>query len=86
MPNDYKFQVIYRVPVNLMFETLTNPTEITKFTQCPAVFEKKQGGSFNLYDGTITGTNEEIIDRHYKRIGYENAKCYGKKGVLVIER
>ena len=62
MPNDYKFQVIYRVPVKLMFETLTNPSEITKFTQCPAKFDKNQGGTFNFYDGTITGTNEEIVE------------------------
>jgi activator of HSP90 ATPase len=60
MPYDLKFNVMYRVPVYLMFETLTNPAEITKFTQAPAKFEKE--GDFNIYDGYITGTNVEIIE------------------------
>ena len=62
MPNEYKFNVTYRVPVQLMFETLTNPIEMTKFTQAPAKFDKMVGGEFNIYDGFITGTNCEVIE------------------------
>jgi activator of HSP90 ATPase len=45
-----------------MYETLTNPTEITKFTQGTAKFEKSVGGSFDIYNGYITGTNEELVE------------------------
>jgi activator of HSP90 ATPase len=57
MPNEIKFNIKYRVPVRIIYETLTNSSELTKFTQTPAKFENTVGGTFNLYDGFITGSN-----------------------------
>src|SRR4051812_45686086 len=62
MPNDLKFDVVFRVPTYIMYETLTNPTELTKFTQSQAKFDKTIGGEFDLYNGYITGTNEELSE------------------------
>jgi activator of HSP90 ATPase len=62
MPNDLKFDITYRVPPYILYETLTNEKELTKFTQGTAKFDKQVGGSFDLYNGTITGTNEELTE------------------------
>ena len=45
-----------------MYRTLTDPFEITKFTQSVAKFDNRQGGEFNFYDGFITGVNEEMVE------------------------
>jgi activator of HSP90 ATPase len=58
MPNELKFNIKYRVPVSILYRTLTDPFEITKFTQSVAKFDNRQGGEFNFYDGFITGVNE----------------------------
>jgi len=60
MPNELKFNVRFRVPVRIIFEALTNPEQITRFTQCVAKFENSKSGEFNFYDGFITGINEEL--------------------------
>jgi activator of HSP90 ATPase len=60
MPNELRFNIKYRVPVRIIYETLTNPIEITKFTQSPCKFDNSKGGEFVLYDGFITGFNEEL--------------------------
>ena len=60
MPNELRFIVKYRVPVKIIYSALTTENEITKFTQTKAVFENTIGGNFNIYDGFITGTNEEL--------------------------
>ena len=62
MPNELKFNVKYRVPVKIIYHTLTDPIEILKFTGCPAKFEKTAGSSFNFYDGFITGVNQELVE------------------------
>lgn len=59
MPNELKFNVKYRVPARIIYETFTNPNEITKFTQSVAKFDKVPGGEFNFYDGFITG---KVVD------------------------
>jgi activator of HSP90 ATPase len=62
MPNDTQFEITFRVPPYIMYETLTNPTELTKLTQTTAKFDKIIGGEFDLYNGYITGINEELIE------------------------
>jgi activator of HSP90 ATPase len=80
MPNELKFNVKYRVPVKIIYNSLTDPNEITKFTQCVAKFEKSVGGSFNLYDGFITGVNQELVEN--KKISqkwkFNNWKDFGE--------
>lgn len=60
MVNELKFNIKYRVPVKIIYEALTNPIEISRFTQVPAKFDKSEGGAFNIYDGYITGTNVKL--------------------------
>ena len=62
MPSEIKFNLQFRVPSNIIYETLTNPIEIMKFTQCKAEFLKSENGTFVFYDGYITGTNIELLD------------------------
>ncbi len=62
MPSELKFNIKYRVPTNIIYETLTNPMEIMKFTQCKADFVKEVNGTFNFYDGFITGSNIELVE------------------------
>ena len=62
MPSELKFNIKYRVPTNILYETLTNPIEIMKFTQCKAEFSKEVNGTFNFYDGFITGSNVELVE------------------------
>jgi len=62
MPSELKFNIKFRVPTNIIFETLTNPSEIMKFTQCKAEFLKEKDGNFNFYDGFITGSNVELVE------------------------
>jgi len=62
MPSEVKFDIKYRVPTNIIYETLTNPIEIIKFTQCKAEFVKEVNGTFNFYEGFITGSNVELIE------------------------
>lgn len=62
MPSDLKFDLKFRVPTRIMFQALTNPIEISKYTQCKAEFSKEENGAFNFYDGFITGTNTQIIE------------------------
>jgi activator of HSP90 ATPase len=45
-----------------MFNALTNPQEITRYTQCKAEFSKEENGTFVFYDGFIKGTNIQIIE------------------------
>ena len=60
MPTELKFNIKYRVPVRIIYDALTNPTEITRFTQSVAKFDKSEGGAFSFYDGFITGVNEKL--------------------------
>lgn len=88
MPNDLKFNIKYRVPVRIIYDTLTNPTEITKFTQCPAKFENAAGGSFNLYDGFITGINE-VVEENKKIVQkwkFNNWKDYAELSLTFKEK
>lgn len=62
MPVELKFNVKYRVPPRIIYEALTDPSIISKYTQSTATFDKSQGGAFSFYDGFITGVNEEIIE------------------------
>lgn len=62
MPLDLKFDLKFRVPPRIMYQALTNPSEISRYTQSKAEFIKEQGGVFNFYDGNITGTNIELIE------------------------
>jgi activator of HSP90 ATPase len=62
MPLDLKFDIKFRVPPRIMFHALTNPMEISKYTQSKAEFSKEENGTFNFYDGSITGTNIQIIE------------------------
>ena len=62
MPSDLKFDLKYRVPTHIMFQALTVPEQITRYTQCKAEFSKEENGTFNFYDGFITGTNIQIIE------------------------
>ena len=61
MPLDLKFTVKYRVPTRIIYEALTTPEIMMKFTQCPVKFENNFGGSFSLYNDYITGTNQELV-------------------------
>lgn len=80
MPNELKFNIKYRVPVKIIFNTLTDQNEITKFTQCLAKFDKNIGGSFNFYDGFITGENQEIVENKkiVQKWKFNNWKDYGQ--------
>jgi activator of HSP90 ATPase len=60
MPSELKFNIRYRVPVRIIYETLTNPSELTKFTHSLAKFDKTPGTEFILYDGFISGVNETL--------------------------
>jgi len=62
MPSDLKFNLKFRVPTHIIYETLTNPMEIMKFTQCKAEFVKEVNGTFNFYEGFITGSNVELVE------------------------
>ena len=62
MPSDLKFDIKYRVPTHILFQALTIPEQITRYTQCKAEFSKEENGAFNFYDGFITGTNTQIIE------------------------
>jgi len=62
MPSELKFNIKFRVPTNIIYETLTNSMEIMKFTQCKAEFTKEVNGTFNFYDGFITGSNIELVE------------------------
>ncbi len=79
MPNELKFNVKYRVPARIIYETLTNPMEITKLTQCPAKFENSVNGEFNFYDGFITGVNMELEQnkKTVQKWKFNNWKDYG---------
>jgi activator of HSP90 ATPase len=60
MPTELRMNIKYRVPVRIIYDTLTNIDELIKFTQSPTKFDKSSGGIFSLYDGFITGTNEKL--------------------------
>lgn len=64
MPSELKFNIKYRVPANIIYDTLTNQIEMIKFTQCKAEFQKIENGNFVLYDGFITGTNIELVENN----------------------
>ena len=61
MPLDLKFKVRYRVPTRIIYEALTTPEIIMKFTQSQTKFENTVGGSFSLYSDSILGTNQELV-------------------------
>lgn len=46
-------KIEYSVPISIIFNTITDPMEIMKFTMCPAVSKLETGGEFSLYEGTI---------------------------------
>jgi len=83
MPNELKFSVTYRVPVKIIYDVLTNPIEITKFTHSPAVFENNVGGSFNFYDGFISGTNE-LLEPNKKIVQKWKFKDWKSFGDLTL--
>lgn len=60
MPYDMKFKVKYRVPVHIIYEALTDESLIFKYTQVKTVYPNKEGESFSLYDGAITGKIKEL--------------------------
>lgn len=62
MSHDLKFKVKYRVPTYIIYKTLTSEEEIYKFTQVKSKFENKQGGEFDLYNGSITGKIQELVE------------------------
>ena len=41
MPLDFKFDIKFRVPSRIMFQALTCPLEISKYTQSKAEFSKE---------------------------------------------
>jgi activator of HSP90 ATPase len=88
MPDELKFNVKYRVPVRIIYETLTNPIEITKFTQCVAKFENNKGGEFNYYDGFITGINEELElnKKIVQKWKFNNWKDFGELTLTFKEK
>ena len=62
MSGEVRFVIKYRVPPQIIFDTLTKEEEIKRFCQCETKFERKVGGEFNLYNGAITGKVEEIVE------------------------
>ena len=60
--SEIRFVIKYRVPPNIIFEALTNQEMISKYTQSESKFEKKVGGEFEFYNGSIKGTVKEIIE------------------------
>lgn len=88
MSNELKFNIKYRVPVRILYDALTNPTELTKFTQCVAKFENSVGGTFNLYDGFITGINE-VLEENKKIVQkwkFSSWKDYGELALTFKEK
>lgn len=57
------FKQIYKIKasVNKVFDALTNPVTIEKWSESPAEMDNKKGSNFNLWNGFITGTNIEVI-------------------------
>lgn len=87
MPNELKFNIKFRVPVRIMYETLTNPNEIAKFTQSVTKFDKQPGGEFNIYDGFITGVNE-VLEENKKLVQkwkFNNWKDYDGELTLTFK-
>lgn len=50
-------------PANL-YEALLDERLVSQYTQSPARIELKQGGSFSLFDGSITGTLTALDPPH----------------------
>ena len=57
---EVRFVIKYRVPPNYIYDALTNEEMISKYTQSKCKFEKKVGGSFEMYNGSITGKVVEL--------------------------
>ena len=57
---EVRFVIKYRVPPNYIYDALTNEEMISKYTQSKCIFEKKVGGKFEMYKGSITGTVVEL--------------------------
>lgn len=88
MPNELKFNIKYRVPVKIIYHTLTDPIEITKLTQCVAKFEKNVGGTFDLYNGFITGVNQELVENKkiVQKWKFNNWKDFGEITLTFKEK
>lgn len=88
MPSELKFNIRYRVPVRIIYETLTNPVELTKFTHSPAKFEKSIGSEFILYDGFISGVNETLEENKkiIQKWKFNNWKDYADLNMTFKEK
>jgi activator of HSP90 ATPase len=58
------FRQEYQIEASVedVFDALTNPKTIEKWSGVPAKMENKIGGVFNLWDGFIYGTNTDVIE------------------------
>jgi activator of HSP90 ATPase len=57
-------KIVFEVPVEHLFQTITDPNGVSAFTCAPAKIENKVGGEFAILDGAIRGTQVEISPPH----------------------
>lgn len=83
-----KFSVKYRVPPKVIYEALTDPKEIIKYTQSAVKFEKQIGSEFSLYNGYISGINEELVENEkiVQKWKMGNWKDYADLTIVIKEK
>lgn len=70
-----------------VFETLTEPMNISQWSGDEAVMEKRAGGDFSLWGGSIHGQNLVITKSRIVQIWKEkNWKHFSKVQIQLIEK
>ena len=61
MSQNLKFKVKYKARRRVIYDALTFPVMILKYTQSQTIFDNKVGGEFSFYENYIMGINQELI-------------------------
>lgn len=81
MSQQTQFKAIYGVPAGIIFKTLTEQIQMCQFTRCLAVSELQVGGKMEMFDGSIQGIYQEIVEDQKIRMKWkfkeweEHADC-----------
>ena len=52
----------FSVPADIIYKSLTDQIQICQFTRCLALSELQVGGKLEMFDGSIQGIYEELVE------------------------
>ena len=55
-------KVIFSVPAPIIYKSMTDQLQVCQFTRCLAVSELREGGKLEMFDGSIQGIYQKLVE------------------------